>query len=156
MTVLNDTTDEDNEQFFVRITAVTDPAVIGTGATHADPVGIGRITDDDGQPTLYVRDSCAVEGDVARIPVELSHAHTSHIFGQLRVAGGTAISSDIGRIGVLNLAARDTTDYIEIEVIQDNIPEGTETLELVLEFSVSGIELGDVTATLTIREDSCD
>ena len=157
VTVLNDTTDEDNEQFFVRITDVTDPAVIGTGATHADPVGIGRITDDDGQPTLYVRDSCAVEGEVARILVELSHAHTSHIFGQLRVVGGTATrSDDIGRIGALNLAARGTTETIEIQVIQDNITEGTETLELELEFSVSGIERGDVTATLTIREDSCD
>ena len=157
VTVLNDTTDEDNEQFFVRITDVTDPAVIGTGATHADPVGIGRITDDDGQPTLYVRDSCAVEGEVARILVELSHAHTSHIYGRLRVVGGTATrSDDIGRIGALNLAARGTTETIEIQVIQDNITEGTETLELELEFSVSGIERGDVTATLTIREDSCD
>ena len=158
--VADDTTDEDNEQFFVRITGVTDPAVIGTGATHADPVGIGRITDDDGQPTLYFRDICAVEGDVARIPVVLSHAHTSHIFGQLVVTGGTAIrDEDIGRIGVLNLAERDTTDYIEIEVIQDNVTEGTETLELELNVSPSdltGIELGDATATLTIREDSCD
>ena len=156
VTVLNDTTDEDNEQFFVRITDVTDPAVIGTGATHADPVGIGRITDDDGEPTLYVRDSCAVEGEVARILVVLSHAHTSSIYGRLRVVGGTATIDDIGRIGVLDLAARDTTETIEIQVIQDNIPEGTETLELELEFSVSGIERGDVTATLTIREDSCD
>ena len=158
--VADDTTDEDNEQFFVRITGVTDPAVIGSGATHADPVGIGRITDDDGQPTLYVRDSCAVEGDVARIPVVLSHAHTSHIFAQLVVTGGTAIrSDDIGRIGVLNLAERDTTAYIEIEVIQDNVTEGTETLELELNASpgdLIGIELGDTTATLTIREDSCN
>ena len=159
VTVLNDTTDEDNEQFFVRITDVTAPAVIGSGATHADPVGIGRITDDDGQPTLYVRDSCAVEGDVARIPVELSHAHTSHLFATFRVTGGTATRrDDIGRIGSLNLAERDTTDYIEIEVIQDNIPEGTETLEFELNVDSSdltGIELGDATATLTIREDSC-
>ncbi len=158
--VLNDTTDEDNEQFFVRITDVTAPAVIGSGATHADPVGIGRIIDDDGEPTLYVRDSCAVEGDLARIPVVLSHAHTSHIFGQVSVTGGTATpSDDIGGIGPLNLARRDTTDYIEIEVIQDDIPEGTETLELELNLSprdLAGIELGDTTATLTIREDSCD
>ena len=158
VTVLNDTTDEDNEEFFVRITDVTDPAVIGSGATHADPVGIGRITDDDGQPTLYVRDICAVEGDVARIPVELSHAHTSHIFAQFDVTGGTATrSDDIGRIGALNLAELDTTAFVEIVVIQDNIPEGTETLELelILGSRVTGIELGDTTATLTIREDSC-
>ena len=157
--VLNDTTDEDNEQFFVRITDVTDPAVFGTGATHADPVGIGHITDDDGQPTLYVHDSCAVEGDIALIPVVLSHAHTSHIFAQFSVTRGTAIrDDDIGQIGVLNLAEHDTEDNIQIEVLQDNLTEGTETLELELNVSPSdltGIELGDITATLTIREDSC-
>ena len=47
VTVLNDTTAEDDEQFFVRITAVAGPAVVGAGATHTDPVGIGHITDDD-------------------------------------------------------------------------------------------------------------
>ena len=87
----------------------------------------------------------------------LSHAHTSHIHADLRVTGGTAIrSDDIGQIGALNLAERDTTAYIELEVIQDDITEGTETLELELDLSVIGIEHGDITATLTIREDSCD
>ena len=45
--VLDDTTHEDDEQFFVRLTGVTGPAAIGSGATHTDPVGIGFITDDD-------------------------------------------------------------------------------------------------------------
>ena len=47
VTVLDDTTDEDSEQFFVRLTAVTGPAVLGSGVTHTDPVGIGFISDDD-------------------------------------------------------------------------------------------------------------
>ena len=46
--VANDTVDDaDTEQFFVRLTTVTGSAVIGSGATHTDPVGIGHIVDDD-------------------------------------------------------------------------------------------------------------
>ena len=55
--VLNDTTVEDSEQFFVRITAVTGPAVVGSGVTHADPVGIGFITDDDARTCINPTDS---------------------------------------------------------------------------------------------------
>ena len=47
VTVRDDTTGEDSEEFFVRITGVTGPAAVGSGVTHTDPVGIGFIVDDD-------------------------------------------------------------------------------------------------------------
>ena len=90
VTVLNDTTDEaDTEQFFVRITAVTGPAVIGSGATHTDPVGIGHIVDDDetscidttqppdpdNPPTLEINAPASVtEGETLTVSVTVSPA----------------------------------------------------------------------------------
>ena len=47
VTVRDDTTGEDSEEFFVRVTGVTGPAAVGSGVTHTDPVGIGFIVDDD-------------------------------------------------------------------------------------------------------------
>ena len=47
VTVRDDTIDEPSEAFFVRITGVTGPAAVGSGATHTEPVGIGFIIDDD-------------------------------------------------------------------------------------------------------------
>ena len=89
VTVLNDTTTEDDEQFFVRITAVTGPAVIGSGATHTDPVGIGHIVDDDetscidttqppdpdNPPTLEINAPASVtEGETLTVSVTVSPA----------------------------------------------------------------------------------
>ena len=54
VTVLDDAIVEDSEAFFVRLTAVTGPAAIGSGVTHADPVGIGFITNDDYQAGVWV------------------------------------------------------------------------------------------------------
>ena len=45
--VIDDTAQEQSEQFYVRITGVTGPAAVGSGVTHTDPVGIGFILNDD-------------------------------------------------------------------------------------------------------------
>ena len=93
-----------------------------------------------------------------RFNAELSHAHTEGVSWRMTVTGGTATNGvDAQHIEAAGLipAGRSGT-FIRIWTTQDDIAEGTETLEFELSLATGETDavLG-TTATLTIREDSC-
>ena len=163
VTVLNDTTDEaDTEQFFVRITAVAGPAVVGSGATHTDPVGIGRITDDDepvcidttqppdtaNPPTLAINAPASVtEGETLTVSVTVSPAfcdlkhlgfNTSHQLSyssptQPRIDSGD-LSGDSHQGGLEFVAGATSSRTFSYEVVDDDDAEGTEYFDFAVAF----------------------
>ena len=151
VTVLDDTTHEDDEQFFVRLTGVTGPAAIGSGATHTDPVGIGFITDDDldcadlsdPPPTIRVGNQNTGFESMAealnrvgtqgqRFRVTLSRQLCAGVSGQIEyrtvddtaVAGSDYVAAS-GTAPLVNSAAA-----IRLFTLDDSIQESTEEFRL--------------------------
>ena len=144
VTVLNDTTHEDDEQFFVRITGVTGPAAVGSGVTHAEPVGIGFITDDDlALPRINISNSEILS---ERLHVALRGARfqisaDGPLTGTVTVAWSTedcpatdtecsnpATAGDdyIARSGTVTLTPDDRVAFVTVTVRDDTIDEPSE------------------------------
>ena len=149
--VLNDTTHEDDEQFFVRLTGVTGPAAIGSGATHTDPVGIGFITDDDVDcadlsdppPTIRVGnqntgfESMAealnrVGSQGQRFRVTLSRQLCDGVSGQIeyRTVDDTAVAGSdyVAASGTASLVS--SSAEIRLFTVDDSVHESTEDFRL--------------------------
>ena len=147
VTVLNDTTHEDDEQFFVRITGVTGPAAVGSGATHAEPVGIGFITDDDldcadlsdPPPTIRVGNQntgfeSMAEGlnrvgtEGQRFEVTLSRQLCDGVSGQIeyRTVDDTAVAGSdyVAASGTASLVS--SSADIRLFTVDDSVHESTE------------------------------
>ena len=144
VTVLNDTTDEDDEQFFVRITGVTGPAAVGSGVTHAEPVGIGFITDDDlALPRINISNS-AIRGErlhVASGGARFQIGADGPLTGTVTVAWSTedcpatdtncsnpATAGDdySARSGTVTLTPDDRSAFVTVTVRDDTIDEPSE------------------------------
>ena len=86
METLADELAEDTEQFTVELSAPL-------GATVADGVGEGTISDDDDAPELSIDDAPAVsEGETAEFTVRLSEASGAAVSVSYRTVDGTAVA----------------------------------------------------------------
>ena len=119
---------EDTEQFTVELSAPS-------GATVADGVGEGTISDDDDAPELSIDDAPAVsEGETAEFTVRLSATSGRAVTVSYRTVDGTAVAgSDYkSASGELRFEPGETTQTVTVETLEDELSEDAErfTVEL--------------------------
>ena len=119
---------EDTEQFTVELSAPL-------GATVADGVGEGTISDDDDAPELSIDDAPAVsEGETAEFTVRLSATSGRAVTVSYRTVDGTAVAgSDYkSASGELRYEPGETTQTVSVETLEDELSEDAErfTVEL--------------------------
>jgi uncharacterized protein YneR len=127
VTVNGDTTIEDNETFFVNLTAPTN-------ATISDNQGQGTIQNDD-FPSLSINDISLVEGNSGTtafgFTVTLSQASPQSVSVNYATANGTATVADNDYVAIpstaLTFAPGDLTKTINVTVNGDTSVEANET-----------------------------
>ena len=143
----DDTRDESNETFTVRLSNAS-------GATISDDSATGTINDNDGSlPSLSIADASATEGQPLSFAVTLSPAASSTVTVSYRTANGTASSSsDYTAVsGTLTFRAGDTRKTISVRTTDDTRDESNETFTVRLS-SASGAAISDDSATGTIND----
>ena len=139
---------EETEAFTVKL---SDPS----GATLEDDTGTGRITDDDGLPTLSIADALPVaEGDAAEFAVTLNPASEQVVTVAFATADGTAkAGSDYtSTTGTLRFEPGDRRKTIAVPTVDDEQAEETEAFAVTLS-GPSGATLEDDTGAGTINDD---
>ncbi len=148
--ILNDTTDEANEKFTVKL---TNPS----GATLADDTGEATITDNDPEPSLSIADVTVTEGDDGtkeiNFAVTLSAVSGLPIIVSFATAAGTAlVGSDFQTAsGDLTFAAGEATKTVAVRIVGDRVSEALETFTVKLS-NATGATILDDTATGTITD----
>ncbi|MFN8094776.1 MAG: Calx-beta domain-containing protein [Vicinamibacteria bacterium] len=151
--VNGDTTVEPNETFTVTLSSPS-------GATLADGVGLGTITNDDSatRPSLSINDVTLVEGNsgtrLAVFTVTLSGVSTSAVSVAYSTANGTARAGNdyVAQSGTLTFAAGQTTRTIGVVVKGDRNTEPSETFSVLLSGAV-GATIARGAGTGTIAND---
>jgi predicted extracellular nuclease len=124
--VVGDLVDEDNETFFVNLSAATNASI-------TDNQGLGTITDNDPLPGLSINDVTLTEGDSgitnALFTVTLSPASGRGVSVAYATANGTAVAPGdyTSGSGTLSFAAGATTAQIMVPVVGDLLDEDNET-----------------------------
>lgn len=150
LTIPVDSLDEANEKFTVTL---TEPS----GATLADGVAEGTITDNDPEPSLTIGDLTVVEGDdgtkEANFVVTLSAVSGLPVVVDFATAAGTALAnSDFQPAnGTLTFLAGDSTKTVTVRIVNDLIAEGAETFTVNLS-NASFATIADASATATITD----
>jgi hypothetical protein len=146
--VLDDSLDEPDETFTLRLTDVS-------GATVADGEGLVGIVDDDAPPAISVTDASESETSAAVIfSVTLSAGSSGPVAVSYGTGNGTAISGkDYKRVlGTLKIPAGHTAGTITVPLLNDAVDEPDETFTVVLT-DPRGASLADGEATGTIVDD---
>lgn len=156
--VNGDLRNEGAETFFVEITSLTSP-----GVKRDRDVGVGRIIDDDGVPTISVGDAFIQEGNsgtkIMSFPVVLSIADPTGAvtvnFATAAITGGATANVDYNTtFGTLVFNAGQTTAVINVVIRGDTDLEDVEAFELVLANPTpDGIVLGRSVALGRIVDD---
>ena len=144
-----DTLDEPNETFEVRLSSPTG------GATLADDTGTGTITDDDGAPTLSIGDVTVAEGASAAFNISLSTASGRDVTVTAATADGTAVAPGdyTARSAVtVTIAAGTTSATFTVATLEDTLDEPNETFTVTLS-APANATLDDDTGTGTITDD---
>ena len=145
---IDDATVEDTETFTVELSAPS-------GATVADRMATGTITDDDARPTLSIDDAPAVsEGASAEFTVRLSAPSGAAVSVSYATVDGTAAAGSdyTSTSGVLRFEPGETERTITVATLDDGTPESDETFTVELS-APSGATVADGTATGTITDD---
>ena len=147
--MLDDGESESEETFTVELSAPS-------GATVADGVGVGTITDDDEAPELSIDDAAAVsEGEPAEFTVRLSVASGAEVAVSYRTVDGTAVAGfDYAAAdGTLRFEPGETTRTVAVTTLGDEQLEGAE--EFTMELSApAGATIADATGAGTITDDA--
>ena len=147
-----DTLDEENETFTLRLTNATN-ATLGT-----DPTATGTIDDDDGAPVLSVTDASASEGQAVTFTVRLTAASAQRV----TVDWATAVEGDDTAVSgtdftavttTLTFTAGETEKTVRVSTTEDTLDEENETFTLRLSNATNATLGTDPTATGTIRDD---
>ena len=157
VTVIDDTDEEQDETFKVRL---TNPA----GATIENDEGVGTIRDDDGDnrrprpprgPTLSIDDVTVDEGARgADFTVTMNIASGQPVTVAYATADGTATAGADYRktSGTLAIKAGQRTATIRVRVIDDRVAEEDETFTVTLS-KATGVAIADAKGVGTIRDD---
>jgi hypothetical protein len=153
--ILGDTEEEADEIFAVVLSNAN-------GLELGDAIGLVTIEDDDapsaGNPTVSIGDASVLEGrnrtTSVTLTVALSAAATQDVSIAWNTVEGSATAGEdyISASGTLLIAAGQTAGTITVEVVGDRTMESDETF-LVRLTSVSGADIGDGEATVTILDD---
>ena len=139
---------ENTEQFTVELSAPL-------GATVADGVGEGTISDDDDAPELSIDDAPAVsEGETAAFVVRLSAASGLAVTVAYRTVDGTAVAgSDYkSASGELRFEPGEATQTVSVETLEDELSEDAERFTVELS-AASGATVSDGIGEGTISDD---
>ena len=143
----DDTRDESNETFTVRLSNAS-------GATISDDSATGTINDNDGSlPSLSIADASATEGQALSFAVTLSPAASSTVRVRYQTHSATASgSSDYTAVsGTLTFRAGETRKTISVRTTDDSRDESNETFTVRLS-NASGATISDDSATGTIND----
>ena len=144
---VDDDEHEDTETFTVQLSAPS-------GATVGDGTGTGTITDDDEAPTITIDDAEPVqEGGAAEFTVRLSSASGLPVTVSYATMDGTATAgSDFASTGgTLSFTPGELTQQIEVQTLDDDKHEDTETFTVQLS-APTGATVGDAAGTGTITD----
>ena len=152
--VLGDERDEDEETFRVLLSNAVNAAI-------PDAEGIGTIDDgDDPQPAISFEAATSEideEGGLLTLNVQLDRPSGVATAVDFAVTGGSAIG--IGNqadftlaSGTLNFAADETSQQIQVPILEDTRVEGAETIELTLSNPVRSSVGGTPVHTVTIHD----
>ena len=145
---LEDGLAEDAERFTVELSAAS-------GATVADGIGEGTISDDDDAPELSIDDAPTVsEGETAEFTVRLSEASGRAVTVSYRTVDGTAVAGlDYAATeGTLRYEPGETTQTVSVETLEDGLAEDAERFTVELS-APSGATVADGTGVGTITDD---
>ena len=148
ITITNDSTDENNEEFTVQLSNPVN-GVIGTNTATV------QITDEDLPPIVGIADNTSSESDGTLVfTVSLDNASEKDLsLTYSTMSSGTAEVSDFtAATGTLNFSAGDLTKTITVALINDTTDEDNETFMVVLG-SYQDVRQGDDTAIGTIQDD---
>ncbi|MDE2682952.1 MAG: hypothetical protein OXI54_02225, partial [Chloroflexota bacterium] len=151
VTTLQDTIDEDEQQFRVMVT----PTV--TGATLLNAVTIATIRDDDPRPRMSIGDASAVEGADLEFPVTLSEASEKDFTVYWVTEDATASTANQDYQGTLvrmplNFVSGETRKVIRVATVPDDVPEDDERFRVQL-VHAGGATFADPTGVGTITND---
>ena len=151
--VLADSLNEGNEVFYINLSGATNASISDNQATVT-------ITDDDGAPAISVADASTSNENAAAITttVTMSGASASTITLNWSTSNGTATAgSDFTTAGgVIIFNPGETSKTVSVNVLADNLPEGTETFNIGLSNVSSGATIADATGVITITDDDGD
>lgn len=146
--ILGDVEDEINETFVLNLSNPSRGSLV-------DGQGVATIVDDDGVPSISVTDGSAPEpaGSMG-FAVSLSNATVSPVSVDYMTSDVSASApADYGvTSGTLTFAAGETTKFVDVTIVDDDLAEGNETLAIALSNSVGG-SLFDAQAVGTIDDD---
>ena len=151
--LLNDTIDETNETFHVRLSNPTAGAVLGAVSN-----AVITIVDNDAGGTLafsVANYSISETGALATIRVVRTGGRASGVTVDYHTVDGTATAGQDyeSAAGTLSFAANETNKTFRVEILDDELGEGPETVQLVLSNPTGGAVLGTRnTALLTIMD----
>jgi len=150
--VLDDATDENNETFFVNLSAPVN-------ATISDARGVGTIVDDDGPPALSIGDATVSEGNAgttnAVFTVTLAPASAKPVTVGYSTANGTATAGSdyTATSGTLTFAPGTTTATISVPVLGDTADEPDEVFRVNLAATATNAVVADGQGLGTITDD---
>ena len=151
--ILEDRTAEDQFETFTVELAVLDADKATLGSRSTATV---TIEDNEGAPLLEIEDASAGEGSSAVVfEVTLGTASAQAVVVEYSTRDGTASAGSdfVAATGTVTFAAGETTQNLEVELIDDTEEEPTETFEVVLTGATDAIvSRSRGVATGTIRD----
>ena len=144
--VKGDVVDEPDETIEVTLTGATNASLsTATGAT----VGEGTIADNDPVPMIAIEEAVVVEGGKAAFVVSLANPSSQAVTFKWKTADDTRQDANPATAGVdytavttaqtVTLPAGDTTVFVEVQTLEDNIKDGDETFMVVLSSPVNAV-----------------
>jgi hypothetical protein len=146
----NDTVDEEDERFKVKLSSPE-------GASVSDDDATVTITNDDGR-LVSVGDIGVVEGDgeqtIARFPVQLSGPTFRTVTLQFATVDGPARapSDYLSRVGTVTFVPGQTQQLIDVAIAADELPEGNEFFGVIIG-QAAGASILRNAAVAAIRDD---
>src|SRR4051794_14695498 len=145
--IVNDTTAEPTESFFLSLSAPTN-------ATIGKDTALATIIDNDavsGTPVMAISDPVVDEkAGQARFTITLDRPSTGTVSVNYTTQAGTADAADFtAASGVLSFAPGETAKTVSVAIADDGAAEPNEKFNLVLS-GVSGATLPDLVGTATI------
>ena len=135
--IANDTLDEMNETFTVKLTALPDDAILGSPAS-----GTVTIVDEDPAPTVQfnqLKTSRVESSTTAVLNVTLSGASGKTVTVKYATADGTAVAGSdyIASSGILTFSPGVTIQQVTVPIINDTVVEPDENFSVTLQSPVN-------------------
>jgi hypothetical protein len=128
-------------------------------ATISDGTGVGTITDDDSAPSVTLSaDVSTLDEDgsdsPATVTATLSNPSALEVTVNLQFSGSAMSPADYTQSGTsIVIPAGSTSEFIEIDAVQDAVDEPNETVIVSITTVMNGTESGTQQVTVTIVDD---